>query len=498
MKGDFTRDTFDATKHYSRVLMQQGRVTLDADHNEQTAILLHYLRTLARDLIGPYAAPIENPGFILSSDASGELIIGNGRYYVDGILVENDIDMPYSAQPDYPLLTGDPLLVKVDKRGAAVYWVYLDVWERHITALEDDDIREDALNGPDTCSRAKVVWQVRAQPTKLASVDDASGACETPITALMPISQASLSARIDPGRKSDNVCVTAPSSKYRGENQLYRVEIHDGGTAGTAGAPGATFKWSRENGSVAAAWVGTSNNDLQVSHSRGFAAGDWVELSDDIGELQGLPGLLVKLTKVENGKLTVDPASFTPSDPLSTRVTAIAPNASFVNPKIRRWNQAENEQTKLSFGAVPILERGTKPLWLDLEDGVQVQFEPGGTYRTGDYWLIPARVASADVEWPLIPNPDLTAKVKTIPEPLPPDGIEHHYAPIAFVAWPGKTFNKHTCRCEFEPMSSCFRMGSAAVGMAILQHPPADTDLSAPRAAGPRPKPGIGRRKRNP
>jgi len=45
MKGDFTRDTFDRTKHFSRVLMQQGRVTLDADFNEQTAIDLHYFRT---------------------------------------------------------------------------------------------------------------------------------------------------------------------------------------------------------------------------------------------------------------------------------------------------------------------------------------------------------------------------------------------------------------------------------------------------------------------
>ena len=57
MKGDFSRNTFDPTKHFSRVLMQQGRVQLDADWNEQAAILLHYLRTLAADLIGPCAGP---------------------------------------------------------------------------------------------------------------------------------------------------------------------------------------------------------------------------------------------------------------------------------------------------------------------------------------------------------------------------------------------------------------------------------------------------------
>ena len=57
MRGDFSRETFDRVKHFSRVLQQQGRVQLDADWNEQTAIVLHYLRTLAADLIGPFAGP---------------------------------------------------------------------------------------------------------------------------------------------------------------------------------------------------------------------------------------------------------------------------------------------------------------------------------------------------------------------------------------------------------------------------------------------------------
>ena len=63
MKGDFTRDTFDPHNHFSRVLMQQGRVQLDADSNEQTAILLHYMRTLAKDILGPHAGPADGMGF---------------------------------------------------------------------------------------------------------------------------------------------------------------------------------------------------------------------------------------------------------------------------------------------------------------------------------------------------------------------------------------------------------------------------------------------------
>ena len=49
MKGDFSRRTFDEKKHYRRVLMQQGRVQLDSDWNEQIDINLHYFRSLAQE-----------------------------------------------------------------------------------------------------------------------------------------------------------------------------------------------------------------------------------------------------------------------------------------------------------------------------------------------------------------------------------------------------------------------------------------------------------------
>ena len=92
-KGDFTRDTFnplDPLKQFSRVLMQQGRVQLDADWNEQTDILLHYLRSLAADIIGPRGGP--DDGFEITHDPRSEqdFEIHKGNYYVDGILVENE------------------------------------------------------------------------------------------------------------------------------------------------------------------------------------------------------------------------------------------------------------------------------------------------------------------------------------------------------------------------------------------------------------------------
>src|ERR1044071_4461661 len=93
MKADLTRKTFDPLKHFSQVILQQGRVQLDADWNEQAAILLHSLRTLAADLIGPQGGPADNLGFAIipypsSSPVANDFELGPGFYYVDGIRCE--------------------------------------------------------------------------------------------------------------------------------------------------------------------------------------------------------------------------------------------------------------------------------------------------------------------------------------------------------------------------------------------------------------------------
>src|SRR6516164_9657343 len=66
----------------------------------------------------------------------------------------------YRTQPDYP----DPSPISSNQQ----YLVYLDVWERHLSYLEDEgdlNMREVALGGPDTATRTKVVWQVKVIPT---------------------------------------------------------------------------------------------------------------------------------------------------------------------------------------------------------------------------------------------------------------------------------------------------------------------------------------------
>jgi len=96
MKGDFSRQTFNCKKHYRSVMMQQGRVQLDSDINEQQSITQYFDESQAADVIGPRGIPRANyngDGFKVGIANGGkDLSISKGHAYVDGILCENDKD----------------------------------------------------------------------------------------------------------------------------------------------------------------------------------------------------------------------------------------------------------------------------------------------------------------------------------------------------------------------------------------------------------------------
>ncbi|MGV3723119.1 MAG: DUF6519 domain-containing protein, partial [Actinomycetota bacterium] len=237
MQGDFSRDTFRPERGYSSVRLQQGRVSVDADWNEQADIQAYLERTALTDVIGASGTP-EPGGFSLTVAGDGSLVVGAGRYYLQGILAENIEDRTLPAQPFLP---GVPL-----PTDPGIYYAYLAVQERLVNHLHDALLREVALDGPDTAARKQVVWQVRLERF---------GAIGDPLTCAnfgggwLPAGAEStgrLRARAETPPPDANECLVPPGSGYRRqENQFYRVEIHD------AGGPGvATFKWSRENGSV--------------------------------------------------------------------------------------------------------------------------------------------------------------------------------------------------------------------------------------------------------
>jgi hypothetical protein len=423
-KGDFTRFTFRPQKHYRQINNQQGRVGLDADWNEQAEITAYRSETEALDFVGPAGAPKHYPGFGVSVAGvpSGDFKIGEGRFYVDGILCENDAEILFTQQPDLP---GAKALT-----AAGRYVVYLDVWQRHLTALDDPEIREVALGGPDTATRTKTVWQV-----KVAGNLGANVTCASQPPPWKNASTGKLSARAQPDAQSDKPCIVPPGAGYRRlENQLYRVEIHH---EGSLAGQDATFKWSRENGSITAGMGSIAGNTITLTTSRkdsalGFAPGDWIEIIDAGNELRGETGTLVRITTVDDLVLTVDPTTVIGTLP-STLDLAL-------HPKVRRWD---------SVGAVAVSLPSTNDGFIPLEDGVEVKFE-AGSYYTGDYWMIPARTALGNVEWPQVPGSS-----PSVPEAQRPLGIQHHFCRLAIidVAANGAVTLSEDCRRLFPPLT---------------------------------------------
>jgi|GEM_PF-1574550 len=569
MKGDFSRQTANPAKHYIEVLMQQGRVQVDADWNEQQAINRHLAVTEARDVIGPSGVPLDAPGFKIDLTTGGtDLSISAGHIYVDGILCElestsipiisfqanqsaqvapiwvvddrefqvgqwvelsatvqnvqvtkevqitrvakvtnatpeyleltfsttisefQNADMQtarirrittYITQSDYP----NPTSVAQSKLSldaqTYVALVYLDVWQRHLTWLDDADMREVALGGADTTTRVKTVWQVKVKPILTADIQAlltiyqqyitlsqqfagtplgpqfqavalsiqaliyetlSSYTCSKQIPewdAITTPDTGTLNAQTQPLESTNNPCLLPPSAGYQLlENQLYRVEVHNG--SDMAGGP--TFKWSRNNGWVAVKIDKISGSNILVDtlgsdDILGFSNVDgnlgWAEIVNDWTELSGQPGQLVQITDIQpaTNTITVD-ATLNPID-------------ASLHPQLRRWDQTGVSATSNGIAITSVPQ--------DLEGGIRVQFSQG-KYTTGNYWLIPARTATmgtdtGTIEWPQDANAN--------PVPQPALGIQHHYCRLGLLQkdpFSQSLSVQQDCRRKFAPLAA--------------------------------------------
>lgn len=524
MKGDFTRFTFRPEKRYTSVLMQQGRMQLDADWNEQMSILGYLGQAQANDMIGGSGTSRSVGGFQIAATPDGQdLIISAGNYYVKGLLCElapgslvvarydhtptatlttaqfrvrvpvftvdgrpfapgqwveiasfadlpnpsdrqfriadvnisdqtldlfnptlsptdlkNQLDelaqgqaravsiqlrrlLTYHTQPDFPeaLITDLPAGADVPAGlvANAHYLVYLDAWQRHMTVLEDPDLREAALGSVDTTTRLKTVAQVRLLPIPPESSAMANLSPEQ--------AQLALDRRVDVAfdaltlerlvylnvRLRSQPNGNTPNQLL--ENHLYRVEIHQGGSLEDA-----RFKWSRDNGTIvsAIARLSLQDNTLEVQNpegdaARSFVPGQWVELINEPRELRNQPGILLRLKDVRfGGKLTFEPVNET------INPDEFAPHH---NPRLRGWDWTQ------STAGLP-LKSADPEGWIELERGIQVRFETelAATYQTGDYWLIPSR-ANGTIQW----SRDQAGTFLR----QPPLGIRHDYAQLALV-----------------------------------------------------------------
>jgi hypothetical protein len=537
MTGDFSRTSQDWTKSYTGVLMQQGRVQVDADWNEQLALAQHRTHAETQDVIGGSGTAMDEGGFRISlTPTHDDFFIHPGRYYVDGLLCEIDPEwvaasiaetgatwsatlssawldgrpiaeydwveikienqtgstfvqvtsvpqpttqaaaepvelvlgnassslsqgsarlrraLTYVTQPFYPSPDLNPSLSSPPSKAPGsgltledgYYIVYLEAWQRSVNALEDPHIREVALDGPDTAERLQTVWQVRLLPV---SAKAGENLCEGDprewerlIAAVTTTGQ--MNAQSTPPQTSTNPCMLPPAAGFQGlQNQLYRIEIFQAGDRSKA-----TFVWSRDNGMVETSIVSVNSStpnvvtvtSLGTDDLHSFAINDWVEIVDRNDELDGTTRFLAQI---------VAPAP----DPVSLQITLSAPvpqpyfdgintppHPTTNNYRLRRWDISGSSVTA---NGIPI-----QPGWMPIESGVQVCFTDG-YYAPRAWWLIPARTATADIEWPPFQVPN------TEPIPQPPFGTARHFCRIGSVFSSEGYWTFGDCRNLFPPLT---------------------------------------------
>jgi Family of unknown function (DUF6519)/Periplasmic copper-binding protein (NosD) len=461
MGGDYTRMRYSPQTGYIGVFEQQGRVRLDADGNELVEAIDRRRRAECIDTIGFAVFPTDPindlptiNGFLIAGN--GPFTIGQGRGYVDGIQVDcwgsgnqklqpnlgelyGANPLPFDQQPFYyqPEAQVSPAPFP-DISTEQNQIVYLDVWEREVTALEDPGLLEPALGGIDTTTRSQAAWQVKALTL------NAPAACtDNPDlwNSLIAPSSGVLSTSAPPSASGPTPCTIDPVSGYTGlENRLFRAQIYAGGSVqGPDAASTATFMWSQENASVAAAITGVQTVTLNppvfqisvntVGRDSGtrFQLNDVIEILDDYVEWSirenGKGGVVATVGGVDPEQLiltvalqqTIDLQAWFNGLPKDIN------NQLITHPRLRRWD------------ALPAPTNDGQAIQLG-QTGAWVTFgnDPAAMLRAGDYWVFYARSATGQVE-----------KL----DQAPPRGL-HHYARLATITPGGQP---QDCRVLWPP-----------------------------------------------
>ncbi|MBN1203496.1 MAG: putative Ig domain-containing protein [Myxococcaceae bacterium] len=309
-----------------------------------------------------------------------------GRLYVAGLPVVQIQDTLYSQQAD----PNDPPLAPPAAGVIRKDEVYLDVWTEPVTYVEDPEIREIALGGPDTTTRLRTRHRVRV----------AQG------------------GEVPKGNGVGKGTLATEGVYLAQANRFYRVEIDTPGNIGTA-----TFRWSEDNASTLQRVlepIPPGSTQVVVEDASAFHAEDWILISKEFGEeehqIASTFGNVITLKNPTGAQLALLPAA--------SQVPQFTTFSLEDRPRIQRWNafkvpiQADPEDATIS-GAIL------------LNDGVQVRLG-GHTLRRGDYWNFKTRYLAGDEASGI--NPETRIEQLSFQRAR---GVIHHYVHLATITRDG-------------------------------------------------------------
>lgn len=411
MKTQISRASFDAANNYSGIFQQMGRMITDADWNELSELVKFQIMDALQDVIGS-GTPRERG--MVKAIAPNTYQLQWGHLYVDGIharaLPNEKSASPlfiFSKQADFPAA---PTLA------AGEYRLYADVWERSVTALEDENLLDPGLKGADTCTRTQTMAQIKACATSISIDDIQHNAAINPAIGTIPVSLALRAGKTvkDPC----DPCADELALQDEVGNYLFRIEVHHVEWTNDAvpQISAITFKWSSENG---------AEQYVDGETPPGFASSQWCY--EFFSGPNVNPALHMTSEKHLGHNLT---SGFTPK---RGQLFSGYPNSKPANlPLVRRWDGfVQLQNTAGVWSVVAGADRGrdlsnsysdidhgfidlTGPLKINLNETVLSFDLTNAIALAGDYWQAPVRQVIH------------TAGSVLLDDALP-NGILHHY-----------------------------------------------------------------------
>ena len=244
MTADITRNFADRAKNYAGLQRQQGRIPTDAEENVADEIARRTHEVAFAETICPLGSP-DNGFKIGTLNAAGpDFEILGGSFYLGGTRIENRTTINHSAQAQGNWLT----MAATDRPAAgSKVFVWLEANEQTVTAVDDHELAEPALRGPDGAARARMAWRVRqktvAATTCAAAMQEALGAdlsaARNPLTGAIEPTGTLQIGFTTTGIDTD-LCKPATTPGFLGNrNSTYRAKITEAGR----------FIWGLDNAS---------------------------------------------------------------------------------------------------------------------------------------------------------------------------------------------------------------------------------------------------------
>jgi hypothetical protein len=453
---DISRSAFDPRKHYAGVRMQQGRVIVDDDWNEGQVIDDETERRTLVDVIGPAGSP--DQGFLIDNPTvtGGKLDfdILPGTFYAGGLRLSLETKQTFRTQTDW---LQEEAAAPTPPAAERYDLAYLEVWQQSVQAVEDGELLEVALGGPDTSTRVRTMARVGLFPD--VGTDECPDAWKDlrdrwaalglgTVNAqgeLVP--NVTLTVTYGPGGDSEDLCTPTVAGGYLGaENQAIRVQLVDG----------THLTWGFDNASplyrVRVEADGVTVNLLTEPKDQAHwpLAGQVVEIlawsavlpnGEKVAERMGHLSSVATSYSPDSGRLTLQtalPATFGQAWQQRPDAAALAQPSKFLF--MRVWDRGSDRASAPAIAFTPgtVLALGNTGLLVTIA---------GSDRRAGDYWIIAAR--------PETPN-------RVVPWQLEqgraPNGPRTFVAPLGIIHWTvsGTAVQgvvASDCRDTFDPLT---------------------------------------------